>query len=113
MDEQYGYQVAELMQWTPVHVRVPPTAGSSANTSSSNTSATPPSTRHNNPGYLFYTFPTAADAASVLAQLHTINAAQSRVGQGPVRLPNSEHFMDLGYASSVDALECWKLYNGQ
>lgn len=115
MDEQYAHQLADLMLWSPVFVRVPsPDAAPPPSASPSPALQTAQSApRPNNPGYLFYTFPSATDAASVLAQLHSANAAQSRAGLDPVRLPNSERIMDLGYASTADSLECWKLYNSQ
>ena len=119
MDEPYALQVAEIMQWTPVSVRIPnpPPHNSSSPASYSALRqlplSDPPSSlayqsqQPNNPGHLFLTFPNAAAAASVLSQLQAANAAQTRAGRSPIRLPNSERPMDLDYASPEHSLACW------
>lgn len=120
MDEQYAYQVADLMEWPYVKVRIPSTPSASAvPAASSETDGVSPSanrppqlsTRPNNPGYLYFTFSSPADAASVFAQLHSANADQSRAGLAPVRLPNSERMMELNYASKSDSLDCWNYHH--
>ncbi|GLB34219.1 putative RNA recognition motif contatinign protein [Lyophyllum shimeji] len=84
MDEEYVKQVCALMGWDPVSIKVPhpapdPVTGQQAN----------------NPGFCYLTFPTAAQAASVLAQ---INGG----GNGsPVTMPNSSKPFVLNWASAV------------
>ncbi|KAF8076812.1 hypothetical protein FPV67DRAFT_433576 [Lyophyllum atratum] len=84
MDEEYAKQVCALMGWDPVNIKVPhpapdPVTGQQAN----------------NPGFCYLTFPTAAQAASVLAQ----------IGGGgnstPVTMPNSSKPFVLNWASGV------------
>ncbi len=82
MDEEYAKQVCSLMGWDPVSIKVPrpapdPITGQQAN----------------NPGYCFLTFPTQAQAASVLSQVSS-NAP-------PLIMPNSSKPFSLNWASSV------------
>lgn len=108
MGGQYAQRLAEVMEWPPVHVRFPsppPPATTSPNDSLDNDTPHPTARRH--PGHVFITFRSAADAASVLAQLHVTNATQSRAGRPPVRLLDSERIVDLTYASREDSLKCW------
>ena len=109
MDDQYAHRLAEVMEWPPAHIHIPsppPDATVSSNASPDDYTA-PSAARRRNPGHLFITFRSAADAASVLAQLHITNATQSRVGLAPVRLPSSERIVDLTYASREDCLKWW------
>ncbi|KAG6897174.1 hypothetical protein C0992_003563 [Termitomyces sp. T32_za158] len=85
MDEEYVKQVCSLMGWDPVNINVPrpapdPVTGQQAN----------------NPGFCFLTFPTAVQAASVLAQ---INGA----GNNLVTMPNSSRPFVLNWASTAQA----------
>ncbi|KAI0722283.1 hypothetical protein C8T65DRAFT_136243 [Cerioporus squamosus] len=82
MDEEYAKQVCSLMGWDPVSIKVPrpapdPITGQQAN----------------NPGYCFLTFPTQAQAASVLSQVNSNTA--------PLIMPNSSKPFSLNWASSV------------
>jgi hypothetical protein len=109
MDDQYALRLAELMEWPPMHVRIPsppPEATAFPNASPDDYNIHSAARRYH-PGHLFMTFRSAADAASALAQLHITNATQSRAGLAPVRLPNSERIVDLNYASREDSLKCW------
>lgn len=82
MDEEYAKQVCNLMGWDPITIKVPrpapdPITGQQAN----------------NPGYCFLTFPTQAQAASVLSQVNSTNS--------PIIMPNSSKPFSLNWASSV------------
>ena len=82
MDEEYAKQVCNLMGWDPISVKVPrpapdPITGQQAN----------------NPGYCFLTFPTQAQAASVLTQVNNTTS--------PLIMPNSSKAFSLNWASSV------------
>ena len=82
MDEEYAKQVCNLMGWDPITIKVPrpapdPITGQQAN----------------NPGYCFLTFPTQAQAASVLSQVNNTNS--------PIIMPNSSKAFSLNWASSV------------
>lgn len=82
MDEEYAKQVCSLMGWDPISVKVPrpapdPITGQQAN----------------NPGYCFLTFPSQAQAASVLSHVNNSNA--------PLIMPNSSKPFSLNWASSV------------
>lgn len=82
MDEEYAKQVCSLMGWDPISIKVPrpapdPITGQQAN----------------NPGYCFLTFPTQAQAASVLSQVN--NSTSSLI------MPNSSKPFSLNWASSV------------
>ncbi|KAF5387872.1 hypothetical protein D9615_000837 [Tricholomella constricta] len=84
MDEEYVKQVCALMGWDSVSIKVPhpapdPVTGQQAN----------------NPGFCYLTFPTAAQAASVLAQ---INGGGN---SAPVTMPNSSKPFVLNWASAV------------
>ncbi|KAH0588095.1 hypothetical protein H2248_006817 [Termitomyces sp. 'cryptogamus'] len=86
MDEEYVKQVCALMGWDPVTINVPrpapdPVTGQQAN----------------NPGFCFLTFPTAAQAASVLAQING-------PGNSPVTMPNSSRPFVLNWASAAHAI---------
>lgn len=83
MDEEYAKQVSALMGWNPVSIKVPrpppdPVTGQQAN----------------NPGYCYLTFPTVAQAASILAQVNSS-------GSQPVTMPNSNKPFMMNWASSV------------
>ncbi|KAI0737737.1 hypothetical protein C8Q80DRAFT_1222765 [Daedaleopsis nitida] len=82
MDEEYAKQVCSLMGWDPVTIKVPrpspdPISGQQAN----------------NPGYCFLTFPSQAQAASVLSHVNNTTA--------PLIMPNSSKPFSLNWASSV------------
>lgn len=86
MDEEYVKQVCALMGWDPVCINVPrpapdPVTGQQAN----------------NPGFCFLTFPAAAQAASVLAQING-------TGNNLVTMPNSSRPFVLNWASTAQAL---------
>ncbi|KAG5648700.1 hypothetical protein DXG03_000047 [Asterophora parasitica] len=86
MDEEYAKQVCALMGWDSVIIKVPhpapdPVTGQQAN----------------NPGFCYLTFPTATQAASVLAQ---INGGGNNA---PVTMPNSSKPFVLNWASAVQA----------
>jgi len=87
MDEEYAKQVCGLMGWDPVNVKVPHPAPDPA------TGQQP-----NNPGYCFLTFPTPAQAASVLAQIN--NGGPGGKGT-PTPMPNSSKPFVVNWASSV------------
>ncbi|KAF9067660.1 hypothetical protein BDP27DRAFT_1296025 [Rhodocollybia butyracea] len=59
MDDEYAKQVCKLMGWDPISIKIPQPAPSE----------TSPGQLANNPGYCFLTFPSQANAASVLAGL--------------------------------------------
>lgn len=83
MDEEYAKQVCSLMGWESVTVKIPhtvpdPLTGQQAN----------------NPGYCFLTFPSPAQAASVLSQVNNPSAS------GAAIMPNSTKPFTLNWASS-------------
>lgn len=83
MDEEYAKQVCALMGWNPLAIKVPHPAPD-------------PVTGHqaNNPGFCYLTFPTAAQAASVISQ---INAG----GNTPATMPNSTKPFVMNWASTT------------
>ena len=84
MDEEYAKQVCSLMGWNPLSIKVPHPAPDAST-----------GQQANNPGYCFLTFPSPAQAASVLAQI-------SNSGNGaPVPMPNSSKPFVMNWASSV------------
>lgn len=85
MDEEYVKQVCGLMGWDPVSVKVPHPAPDPAT-----------GQQVNNPGFCYLTFPTVAQAASVLAQINGAHGA-------PVTMPNSSKPFVLNWASSVQS----------
>ncbi|KAI1796035.1 hypothetical protein LXA43DRAFT_988055 [Ganoderma leucocontextum] len=94
MDEEYAKQVCNLMGWDPITVKVPrpapdPITGQQAN----------------NPGYCFLTFPTQAQAASVLSQVNNTNL--------PIIMPNSSKPFSLNWASSVPSAPAPAAMSGQ
>lgn len=119
MDKTYALQVAGLMGWSPVSVRIPtpPPVYPSSPTPSSDPrqrllsdrlpAGAYQSSAPNNPGHLFLTFPTAALASSFLAQLEYANLNQSQAGRPPIPLPKSDRLMDLALASPADSAACW------
>jgi len=83
MDEEYAKQVCALMGWNPVGINIPhpipdPVTGQ----------------QPNNPGFCYLTFPTAAHAASVLAQINP-------GGSNPATMPNSTKPFVMNWASAV------------
>ncbi|GJJ07050.1 hypothetical protein Clacol_001249 [Clathrus columnatus] len=112
MDHEYASQVVQLMGWDRT--------ASSINTNSNNpniqsnpvTVKIPPSTsdtipQPNNPGYCLITFPTAAQAASVLASLHSLNS-KSTPG-APLLMPNSSRPFNLQWASPTQLSQAFTL----
>jgi hypothetical protein len=84
MDEEYAKQVCKLLNWEPIHIKVPqpppdPATGQQAN----------------NPGYCFLTFSTPAQAATVLAQVN------SGGKNSPMTMPNSSKPFVLNWAPAV------------
>ncbi|KAF8524574.1 hypothetical protein BU17DRAFT_13787, partial [Hysterangium stoloniferum] len=95
MDHEYTSQVIRLMGWerlstnngtqdTSIIIKIPPS---------------PPDVipQPNNPGYCLLTFPTAAQAASVLASLHSVNSKDP--AGAPLLMPNSSHPFNLQWAN--------------
>ncbi|KAG6861954.1 hypothetical protein C0995_009138 [Termitomyces sp. Mi166 len=85
MDEEYVKQVCAALRWEPVAINVPrpapdPVTGQQAN----------------NPGFCFLTFPTAAQAASVLAQING-------TGNQPI-MPNSSRPFVLNWAPAAPGI---------
>ena len=84
MDEEYAKQVCGLMGWESVNIKVPHPAPDAST-----------GQQANNPGYCFLTFPSPAQAASVLAQI-------SNSGKGAsASMPNSAKPFVMNWASSV------------
>jgi hypothetical protein len=95
MDHEYASQVVRLMGWDP-------SSAGSINQNSSVTIKIPPPPPDaiptpNNPGYCLITFPSAAQAASVLASLHSGNNKDS--ASAPLLMPNSSRPFNLEWAN--------------
>ena len=86
MDEEYGRQVSRMMGWKSVNIKIPHLP--------SDPTPTPGQLVPNNPGYCFLTFPSHAQAASVLNQFNA-------PGQPPFMMPNSTRPFVLKWAGSV------------
>ncbi|KAF8592237.1 hypothetical protein K439DRAFT_1379327 [Ramaria rubella] len=95
MDHEYASQVVRLMGWdrssitgnaqnSPVSIKIPPPP----------LDAIP---QPNNPGYCLITFPNAAQAANVLASLHSVNQDSATA---PLLMPNSSRPFNLQWANS-------------
>ncbi|KAG6811910.1 hypothetical protein H0H92_005308 [Tricholoma furcatifolium] len=88
MDEEYAKQVCALMGWDPVHINVPHPAPDPVTGQQSN-----------NPGFCFLTFPTAAQAAQVLAQINGPTNTNN-----PIAMPNSSKPFVVNWASSAQSI---------
>ena len=98
MDHEYASQVVHIMGWDrasnsngmqngAVTIKIPPPSSD----------AVP---QPNNPGYCLITFPSAAQAANVLASLHS---GTNNKDPAPLLMPNSSRPFNLQWASSMNA----------
>jgi hypothetical protein len=101
MDHEYASQVIRLMGWDRL-----PTNNAAQNTSVTIKIPPPPTDttpQPNNPGYCLLTFPSAAQAASVLASLHSVNSKDP--AGAPLLMPNSSRPFNVQWATPSQVLQ--------
>ena len=96
MDHEYTSQVVRLMGWD----RTSTASGTQTSAVTIKIPPPPPDAvpQPNNPGYCLITFPSAAQAASVLASLHSGNSKDP--SSAPILMPNSSRPFNLQWANS-------------
>ncbi|KIY51661.1 RNA-binding domain-containing protein [Fistulina hepatica ATCC 64428] len=90
MDEEYVKQVCGLMGWDPIQIKVPQPVPDPAF-----------SQQPNNAGYCLLTFPTPAQAASVLAQVNNPPGSPAAAAAPAPPMPNSAKPFVMNWATAV------------